>query len=69
MTEDEILSRLYDQDGHLHAEVQKSVEDAIKRYPNFDAEWWLGGVAAIRAVLGILGIDPDQERENAGADE
>jgi len=41
---------LYDENGHVHEELRLAVEAAIKRYPNMDAEQWIGGVAAIRVV-------------------
>lgn len=41
---------LYDDDGHVPHELEQRVAEAIKRYPNMDADWWLGPVAAIRAV-------------------
>ena len=41
---------LYDDDGHVPQELEDRVREAIKRYPNMDADWWLGPVAAIRVV-------------------
>ncbi len=41
---------LYNDEGHVPHELEQLVKEAIQRYPNMDAEWWLGPVAAIRAV-------------------
>ena len=45
---------LYDENGHVHEELRLAVEAAIKRYPNMEAEQWIGGVAAIRVVADWL---------------
>ena len=47
-------STIYDSEGHVHPVVLERVESAIQRYPNMQADQWLGGVAAIRAVLDAL---------------
>jgi hypothetical protein len=55
-----IVRRLYDETGTLYPEVQHGVEDSIKRFPNMEADMWLGGVAAIQTVLELLGIDTNR---------
>ncbi len=55
------MSAVYDQDGHLYPELLERVEAAIDRYPLRNAPHWLGGVAAIRAVVDWL-----NERLGAG---
>ena len=47
----QVLDAIYDETGTLWPRVQESVEEAIKRFPNFDANWWVGGSAAIGALV------------------
>lgn len=48
--DDTTLVALRTPDGFIDPDLQHLVEQAIREYPNSDAEWWLGGVAAIRIV-------------------
>ena len=59
-----IMNAIYTGEGHVRPEVQQAVENAIRRYPNTEAEWWLGGVAGIRALLEAIGVDVQAEMED-----
>lgn len=37
-------------EGHWDPELEQRVAEAIKRFPNFEAEWWIGASAALGAV-------------------
>lgn len=50
MEGDSLLAVLRTTDGQFPQELESAVADAIRRYPNMAAEWWLGPVAAIRVV-------------------
>lgn len=41
---------LMDPEGHWHPELERRVAEAIRRYPNVDAEWWIGASAALFVV-------------------
>ena len=51
---------LRDADGFWHPELLAEVEAAIRRTPNMDAEWWIGGSAALGVVEKWLGLFDDR---------
>jgi hypothetical protein len=46
----EIHAALYGKEGHIHQSLLDEVDAAIKRFPNMDAEWWIGGSAAVSVI-------------------
>lgn len=59
-----IMNAVYTKEGHVRHEVQFAVEAAIRQFPNTDAEWWLGGVSAVRALLESIGVEVEREMED-----
>jgi hypothetical protein len=47
---------IYTPEGHVDPELERQVAEAIRRYPNFDAEWWIGATAAISVVAKWAGL-------------
>lgn len=50
----DLRSIFYNEDGHLYPDKLEAVEAAIKKFPDFDASQWVGGVSAIHVVLAFL---------------
>lgn len=42
---------------HFAHDLREQVAEAIRRYPNADAEWWIGPEAAIGVVEDYLAAD------------
>ncbi len=60
-----IMNAVYTKEGSIRPEVLLAVETAIRQFPNMDAEWWLGGVVAIRALLESMGVEVEREMEDS----